>query len=52
MTDKELMELRMLQEIDRKVSRSHWLSDFSSNIAGNAIWDGAVWLLSRLIKKL
>lgn len=52
MTDKELMQLRMLAEINRKVSRQTWWSDFSSNIAGNAVFDGLVWLASRLIKKL
>jgi hypothetical protein len=52
MTDRELMQLRMLQDIDRKVSSRHWLADFSSNIAGNAVWDGAVWLVSRLLRKL
>lgn len=52
MTDKELMQLRMLAEINRKVSQRTWWSDFSSNIAGNAVFDGAVWLVSRLIKKL
>lgn len=52
MTDKELMQLRMLADINRKVSKSHWWSDFSSNVAGNAVFDGIVWLASRLIKKL
>ena len=52
MTKDELIRLRMLQDIDRKVSRHTWLSDFSSNIAGNAVWDGFVWLASRLIRRL
>ena len=26
--------------------------DFVSNIAGNAVWDGAVWLVSRLSRLL
>lgn len=52
MTEKELMQLRMLEDINRKVSRQTWLSDFSSNIAGNAAWDAAVWLVSRLLRKL
>lgn len=38
--------------IQEKVNSHGWLSDFSSNVAGNAVWDGAVWLVSRLIKKL
>ena len=52
MTDEELMQLRLLAEINRKVSRHTWWSDFSSNIAGNAVFDGLVWLASRLIRKL
>lgn len=52
MTSEELIRLRMLQEIDRKVSRHTWLSDFSSNLAGNAVWDGLIWIGSRLIRKL
>ena len=43
---------QQIADIDQKVSRQTWLSDFSSNIAGNAVWDGAVWLFSRLIHKL
>ena len=38
-----------LQQIHRSQS---WLQDFGANIAGNAVWDGAAWLLSRLIKRL
>lgn len=52
MTDKELMQLRMLAEINRKVSKRTWFSDLSSNLAGNALWDGAVWLASKLLRKL
>lgn len=51
MTNDELMRLRLLRDIDRKVTRT-WLSDFGSNIAGNAVWSGALWLLSKLVKKL
>lgn len=51
MSDKEMMQLMMLKEIERKVS-NRWLSDLSSNLAGNALWDGAVWVVSRLIRKL
>ena len=52
MTDEEFMQLMMLDEINRKVSRQTWWSDFSSNIAGNAAWDGLVWLATRLLRKL
>lgn len=34
-----------------KQGQSWWL-DFSSNIAGNAVFDGAVWLISKLFKRL
>ncbi len=41
------------RDLTKMVSSHHsWLSDLSSNIAGNAIWDGVVYLASRLIKKL
>lgn len=43
---------RQLEEIDRKVSGQTWLRDFSSNIAGNAVWDAAVWIAKRLIRKM
>ena len=52
MSRRELEELRLLQEIHHKVSRQTWLSDFSSNIAGNAVWDGLVWLGRRLLTRL
>lgn len=41
-----------LDDINCKVSKQTWLSDFSSNIAGNALWDSLVWLGSKLIRKL
>lgn len=41
-----------LIDVDKKVSRQTWLSDFSSNIAGNAVWDGAIWLFSKLLRRL
>ena len=40
-----------LVDINNKVSRQTWLSDFSSNIAGNAVWDGLVWLGTRLLRR-
>ena len=43
---------REIDEIHEKVSNQTWLSDFSSNIAGNAVWDGLIWLGSRLFRKL
>jgi len=55
MQDKEHREImQALQEINDKAdkNRPSWLNDFSANIAGNAVFDGAVWLLSKLIRKL
>ena len=43
---------QQLIDVDKKVSRQTWLSDFSSNIAGNAVFDGAVWLFSKLLRRL
>lgn len=39
-------------EIHRKVANQTWLSDFSSNIAGNAVWDGIIWIGRALVKRL
>ena len=49
MNSRDWMILHELEEIKRRQS---WLYDLSSNIAGNAIFDGAVWIISRLIRKL
>lgn len=49
MDEKDWMILHELSEIKRRQS---WLIDLSSNIAGNAIFDGAVWLFSKLIRRL
>ena len=39
-----------LDEIHRRVSNTWW-KDFSSNIAGNAAWDGAKYILRLLLRK-
>lgn len=41
-----------LQSLSKQVdaSRHSWLSDFGANVAGNAVFDGGVFLLSRLLK--
>lgn len=49
MTPHDWLILRELQEIKRRQS---WWLDLDSNVAGNAIFDGAVWLFSKLIKKI
>ena len=43
-----------LDAINRNVdkNRHSWWQDFGANIAGNAVFDGVVWLGSRLIKKI
>jgi len=41
-----------IDEIHRKVAHQTWLSDFSSNIAGNAVWDGLIWIGRALMKRL
>lgn len=40
-----------ISEIRDRVSEHTWMRDFSSNIAGNAVWDGLVYLVSRLLRK-
>ena len=40
---------KKLDEIGRKQS---WWLDLTSNLAGNALFDGAIWLGSKLFKKL
>ena len=32
-------------------SQQTFLQDFASNILGNATWDGAVWLLGKILRK-
>ena len=39
------------QLLQLRKGQSWWL-DLSSNVAGNAIFDGAVWLLGKLIRRL
>lgn len=49
---KEIMSA--LQELKQKADSNHhsFVSDFGANIAGNALWDGLIWLGSRIMKKL
>ena len=39
-------------EIRDRVSEHTWLRDFSSNIAGNAIWDGFVYFCFTIVEKV
>ena len=53
--DKDHQEIMSaLQEIKQKADNNHhsWVSDFGANIAGNAVFDGAIYLLSKLFKRL
>ena len=46
--------LQALQDLRQQVKSSEhsFTDDLLANIAGNAVFDGAVWLLSKVIKKL
>lgn len=43
-----------LDELKHKADGNHhsFRNDLLANISGNAIWDGAVWLLSKIVRKL
>lgn len=38
--------------LDRIEKQGSFGRDFASNIAGNAVFDGAVWIVSKLLKRL
>lgn len=38
-----------LAEIHQKVNQNDWKRNFAANIAGNAVYGAATWLLGRLI---
>lgn len=48
--NKDYEEIRRALEEIRK--RQSWVLDFSSNVAGNAVWDGFVWLVKYIIRKV
>lgn len=48
--NKDYEEIRRALEEIRK--RQSWVLDFSSNVAGNAVWDGLVWLVKYIIRKV
>ena len=48
--NKDSEEIRRALEEIRK--RQSWVLDFSSNVAGNAVWDGLVWLVKYIIRKV
>lgn len=41
---------QQITDIQEHVDKNHWLSDFGANIAGNAAYGAAIWLLGRIIK--
>jgi hypothetical protein len=38
------------QLVDLRKHQQTFAEDFTSNVAGNALWSGALWLISRLAK--
>lgn len=39
-----------LADIQKRVGQHTWVSDFGANVAGNAVYGAAMWLLSRIIR--
>lgn len=56
MTERDWLLMQALQRQERQLHdiRRHqsWWLDFGANIAGNAAYDGALWLLRRLFRML
>ena len=55
MQDKDYREImHALQDLKKRADSNHhsWLSDFGANVAGNAVFDGAIWLFSKLFKRI
>ena len=55
MTTKEFLILQQLLKDNQRQLRSirrhqSWFVDLGANIAGNAVWDGLIWLSSRVGK--
>ncbi len=46
--------MKAISDLSDKVDKSKhsWVADFGANIAGNAVFDGGMWLLSRVFRKL
>ena len=45
------LQQQSLQLQDLRQRQQTFGQDFASNILGNATWDGAMWLLGKLLKK-
>lgn len=55
MEDKDHKEIMAsLNELKRRADSNHhsFVSDFGANIAGNAAWDGLLWIGSKLLRRL
>lgn len=50
MTKEEKLLLQVLRNQDKIRRNQSWWLDLSSNVAGNALFDGAVWLIKKLSK--
>ena len=54
MTEHDWQLFRALQRQEQQLRdiRSHqsWWGDFAANVAGNAAYDGALWVLRRLAR--
>lgn len=46
--------MRALNNLSKQVkeNKHSWWADFGANVAGNAVFDGATWLFSKLLKIL
>ena len=52
MTNEEKMLLQVLRNQERIKRNQSWWLDLSSNVAGNAIFEGAIWIAKRLLRRL
>ena len=55
MQDKDHKEIMAsLNELKQRAESNHhsFVSDFGANIAGNAAWDGLLWIGSKLLRRL
>ena len=53
--DKDHREImQALQQVGRQVEdgKHSWLNDFGANIAGNAVWDGLLFLGNKLFRRI
>ncbi len=41
-----------LKTLTDHIARHSWLSDFGANVAGNAAYDAALWVIRRLVQTI